>query len=156
MVFSDTDAWVVTHRGNTIFRLDLRRNRSTRLTTLDDPDAAAERLALLAGSLWVTGRGMQLVELDPGTGDVRRRLEIGGTGIDVVAASGALWIPVRTDAVDRTGFPTMAAVRRVEPGGSATTAASAMGRVDVNGLAARRGAVWLADNTNGFLYRLPT
>jgi hypothetical protein len=30
----------------------------------------------------------------------------------------------------------------------------AEGRVDVHGLAAGDGSIWLADNTNGFLYRL--
>ena len=54
---------------------------------------------------------------------------------------GALWVPVRTAAVDRTGFPTMTAVRRVTTRGEVTTAATARGRVDVHGLAAgaRRG-----------------
>ena len=37
-----------------------------------------------------------------------------------------------------------------------TTAATATGRVDVHGLAAGKGAIWLADNTHGVLYRIPT
>ena len=156
MVFSGSRAWVVTHRDNTIYGIDLGRNRAQRLATIEDANAAAERFALLAGSLWVTGRGVQLVELDPATGEVRRTLGIGGTGIDVVAAGGALWIPVRTAAVDRSGFPTMTAVQRVQPDGAVTTVASAVGRVDLHGLAAGLGAVWLSDNTNGVLYRLPT
>jgi len=82
-------------------------------------------------------------------------VDIHGTGIDVVAAANALWVPVRTDTVDQTGFPTMTAVRRVTTNGEVTTVATARGRVDVHGLAAGVGAVWLADNTGGFLYRLP-
>jgi hypothetical protein len=58
--------------------------------------------------------------------------------------------------VDRTGFPTMTAVRRVTPAGAVTTVASARGRVDVHGLAGGLGSVWLADNTSGVVYRLPT
>ena len=81
-------------------------------------------------------------------------MDIRGTGIDVVAAAGALWIPVRTAEVDRTGFPTLAAVRRVTPAGVVTTVATARGRVDAHGLAAGAGAIWVADNTAGFLYRL--
>jgi hypothetical protein len=48
----------------------------------------------------------------------------------------------------------MTAPRRVTAAGKVSTAATAQGRVDVHGLAAADGAVWLADNTNGFLYRL--
>jgi hypothetical protein len=59
-----------------------------------------------------------MIEADPGTGAVRRTVDLDGTGIDVVAAAGALWVPVRTAAVDRTGFPTMTAVRRVTADGT--------------------------------------
>jgi hypothetical protein len=111
-------------------------------------------MALLAGSLWITGRGVSLLEVDPDTGATRRSIDVDGTGIDIVAAGGSLWIPVRTAEVDRTGFPTMTAVRRITTGGAVTTAATARGRVDVHGLAAADGALWLADTTNGFLYRL--
>jgi hypothetical protein len=50
----------------------------------------------------------------------------------------------------------MTAVRRVTADGTVSTVATARGRVDVHGLAAGLGSVWLADNTSGFLYRLPT
>jgi hypothetical protein len=156
MAFAGTQAWVVTHRDNTIFHIDLATNAATRLATLGGGNVAVERLALLSGSLWATGRGAPLFELDAATGATRRSVDIGGTGIDVVATAGALWVPVRTEAVDRTGFPTMTAVRRVNPDGTVTTVAKARGRVDVHGLAAGLGAVWLADNTNGVVYRLPT
>jgi hypothetical protein len=125
-----------------------------RLATVADGDAAAERIALLDGRLWITGRGVGLLDVDPGTGATRRSIDVGGTGIDIVAAAGYLWIPVRTAEVDRTGFPTMTAVRRVTAAGKVSTVATAQGRVDVHGLAAVDGAIWLADNTNGLLYRV--
>ena len=156
MVFRGSQAWVVTHRDNTIFRIDATTNAPTRLGIVGGSNAAAERLALLGDALWITGRGVSLVEMDPATGAVRRTVDVGGTGIDVVAAAGALWVPVRTAAVDRTGFPTMTAVRRVAADGSAKTVATARGRVDVHGFAAGLGSVWIADNTSGFLYRLAT
>jgi hypothetical protein len=154
MVFRGSQAWVVTHRDNTIFRIDTTTNAATRLGKVEGNDAAAERLALLGDGLWITGRGMSLVKMDPSTGAILRTLDIGGTGIDVIAAAGALWIPVRTAAVDRTGFPTMTAVRRVAADGSVRTVATARGRVDVHGVAAGPGSVWIADNTSGQLYRL--
>ena len=64
--------------------------------------------------------------------------------------------PVRTLAVDRTGFPTMTALRRVTtsrrrhdappPRAAASTSTASP---------PASGAVWLADNTQGVLYRVP-
>ena len=155
MVFRGTQAWVITHRDNTVFRIDMASNVATRLGRVGDGTAAAaERLALLGDGLWITGRGVSLVEMDPASGAIRRTVDIGGTGIDVVSAAGALWVPVRTPAVDRAGLPTMTALRRLTADGSVRTVATARGRVDVHGLAAGLGSVWIADNTSGMLYRL--
>ena len=82
-----------------------RRNAATRLATVGGDDAAAERIALLGGSLWITGRGVPLLEVDPETGATRRSIDIGGTGIDVVAAAGSLWIPARTARRRPHGLP---------------------------------------------------
>jgi len=154
MVFAGARAWVLTHRDSTLYRIDTRANTARRLATVAGGNAAAERIALLDGRLWITGRGVGLLDVDPGTGATRRSIDVGGTGIDIVAAAGYLWIPVRTPEVDRTGFPTMTAVRRVTAAGKVSTVATAQGRVDVHGLAAVDGAIWLADNTNGLLYRV--
>jgi streptogramin lyase len=154
MVFRGTQGWVITHRDNTVFRIDAASNEATRLGTVGGSNAAAERLAFLGDGLWITGRGVSLVEADPASGAIRRTIDIGGTGIDVVSAAGALWVPVRTAAVDRTGLPTMAALRRVTADGKVTTVATARGRVDVHGLAAGLGSIWIADTTGGELYRL--
>jgi DNA-binding beta-propeller fold protein YncE len=156
MVFAPGRAWVVNHRDNSLSRIDLASNRASRLATVGGANAVAERLTLLGGSLWVTGRGVPLLQVDPETGATLRTIQIDGTGIDVVAAAGSLWVPVRTAAVDATGFPTMTALRRVTTTGTVTTVATARGRVDVHGLAAGRGAVWLSDTRDGFLYRIPT
>jgi streptogramin lyase len=152
IAFSARTAFVIDHRDRTLFAVDLGSNRPRRLATLGGD--APERLTLLAGSLWVTGRGTPLLQVDPATGATRRTIDIHGTGIDVVASGGALWIPVRSAAVDPTGFPTMTALRRITVAGKVTTPATAQGRVDVHGLAASSTAVWLADNTAGFLYRV--
>jgi sugar lactone lactonase YvrE len=152
IAFAGGRALVVDHRDKTLFAVDLSSNRSTKLATLAGD--APERLAVLAGSLWVTGRGTQLFQVDPATGKTRRTIDIRGTGIDVVVAAGALWIPVRSAIVDPTGLPTMSALRRVSSAGRVTTPATASGRVDVHGLAAAPGAVWIADTTAGALYRI--
>ena len=50
----------------------------------------------------------------------------------------------------------MDALKRVSAAsGAVSVVVAADGRVDVHGLVAANGALWLADNTNGFLYRFP-
>jgi hypothetical protein len=66
-----------------------------------------------------------------------------------------LWVPARSAKVDSTGFPTMEALRRISAStGKVTTVATAGGRLDVNGIDARDGFVWLSDNREGVLYRV--
>jgi len=153
MVFSASSAWAINHRDRSLVRVDLATNAVTRVATI--PGDAPERMALLAGSLWITGRGTDLLEVDPATGDVRSTVEIGASGIDVVASGSALWVPTRSAAVDPTGFPTMLALRKVTAAtGAVATRATSVGRIDVHGLQYGAGGVWLADNRAGTLFRL--
>jgi streptogramin lyase len=154
LVFSGTSAWVINHRDRGLVAIDTSTNRARRLATV--PGDAPERIARAAGSLWVTGRGTDLLRLDPSTGAVRATIEIGAGGIDVVAASGSLWVPARAAAADRRGFPTMTALRRVDPGDNAiSTPARARVRIDVHGLVPHGRGVAIADNTGGMLYLVP-
>jgi streptogramin lyase len=153
MVFSETTAWVINHRDRALDRIDLATNKAARVATI--PGDAPERMARLAGSLWITGRGTDLLRVDPQTGAVNATIDVGASGIDVVGAAGTLWVPSRSASVDATGFPTMEALRRVSAStGVVTTVARASGRLDVHGLQARNGFVWLADNRAGMLYRV--
>jgi DNA-binding beta-propeller fold protein YncE len=157
MAFDGGTAWVVNHRDTTIDRIDLATNKSSPLTTLGGAnERAPERMTFARGSLWVTGRGTDLLKVNPATGAVEQTIEIGASGIDLVAAGDDLWIPTRSDAVDPTGFPTMEALRRVSASsGAVTTVSRPTARLDVHGLAAAGGAVWIADNRKGRLYRVP-
>jgi hypothetical protein len=155
MAFSSTTAWVVDHRDRTLFRIDLATGAASRLATI--PGDAPERMVRLGGSLWITGRGTDLLDVDAQTGEVKATVEIGTGGIDVAASRDALWVPSRSAAVDSTGFPTMESLRRVSASTrKVTTAATAGGRLDVHGLQARGGYLWIADNRAGFVYRLRT
>jgi streptogramin lyase len=152
LVFDGATVWVVNHRDRGLVRVDTTTRAATRLATL--PGDAPERMALAGGSLWITGRGTGLFRVDPTTGAVLETIDVDASGIDVVAAGDSVWIPTRSNAVDPSGLPTLARLVRVS-GGSSATVATPAGRVDVNGLAAGGGSVWLADNTNGVLYRVP-
>ena len=154
LVFRGERVWVINHRDRGLVLIDAATNRPRRLTTV--PGDAPERMAWAAGSLWVTGRGTDLLRLDPETGAVQATIEIGVGGIDVVAAAGALWVPARAAAADRRGFPTMTWLRRVDPAtGKVTTPLRTSRRIDVHGLVPYRRGVLFADNTGGFLYAVP-
>jgi streptogramin lyase len=154
IAFAGGTAWVVNHRDTTITRIDLATNKSTRLVRLGG-DGAPERMIWLRGSLWITGRGTDLLQVNPADGSVRRTIEIGGSGIDLVADGDHVWVPTRSAEVDPSGFPTMDALKRVSvSSGAVSTVVRSSGRLDVHGLAVAGGAVWIADNRAGMLYRV--
>jgi YVTN family beta-propeller protein len=154
IAFDPATAWVINHRETTIHRIDLATNRSTLLTRLGGE--APERIVWFHDRLWVTGRGTDLLTVNPAGGKVERTIEIGASGIDLVAAGDDIWIPTRSAATDPSGFPTMDALKRVSvSSGSVVTVAEPTIRLDVHGLRAANGAIWLADNRSGYLYRVP-
>lgn len=153
LVFDGLVGWAVNHRDRRLVRFDAQTGAARTLTVL--PGDTPERMAAANGSLWITGRGTDLLRVDPATRAVTATVEIGAGGIDVIEHAGSLWVPVRPDDPARSGFPVLAALKRIEAAtGAATTVASATGPLDVHGLASDGTAVWLADNTNGALYRI--
>ena len=153
MAFNGSTAWVINHRDRVLSRINLGTNTSAQLAVIAGD--APERMVWARGRLWITGRGTDLLEVDPANGTVTRTIEIGASGIDVVADGDNLWVPTRSAAVDQSGFPTLDALQRVSIAtGTVSTVVRATGRVDVHGLVARDGFAWIADNTNGKLYRV--
>ena len=153
MAFDGDTGWVLSHRETTLSRIDLTTNRSTPLARLghDTP----ERMVWARGSLWITGRGTDLLKVDPADGSIDQTIEIGASGIDLALDGDKLWIPTRSEAVDQSGFPTMAALKRVSiSSGILSTVGEPTRPIDVHGLAIAAGAVWIADNRRGYLYRV--
>lgn len=154
LVFRGQRVWVINHRDRGLVLIDAATNEPRRLTTVGGP--VPERVAWASGSLWVTGRGTDLLRLDPETGAVKATIEVGVGGIDVVAAAGALWVPVRNPVADPRGFPTMTWLRRVDAAtGKVTTPMRTSRHIDVHGLVPYKRGVLFADNTGGFLYAVP-
>ncbi len=153
MAFSGSAAWVINHRDRKLFKIDLATNTPSLVAVI--PGDAPERMVMVTGDLWITGRGTDLLQVDPSTGAVKATVEIGAGGIDVAATGGTLWVPVRSAVVDPTGLPTMQALRRVTAAtGRVQTVTRAAGRVDVHGIGTQGRYVWLADNRAGVLYRI--
>ena len=98
--------------------------RATRVVAGDAP----ERMVWAKGRLWITGRGTDLLKVDPANGSVEGTIEIGASGIDVVADGDNLWVPTRSAAVDQSGLPTLDALQRVSiASGSVSTVVRATG-----------------------------
>jgi hypothetical protein len=153
MAFGGGNAWVINHRDRTLTRIDLATNRPRQLG--DVGGEAPERMVSVRGSLWITGRGTKLLQVDGSDGSVKRTVDIGVSGIDIAAAGDDLWVPTRSAAIDPRGFPRMNALERISAvTGAVTVVARTSGRVDVHGLVADRSGVWIADNTKGRLYRV--
>jgi hypothetical protein len=148
-----TSVWVVNHRDATLDRVDLATNAVTRLGRL--PGEAPERMALLAGSLWITGRGTDLLRVDPATGAVRATVEIGAGGVDVAGAGGRVWVAAASPADDFSGLPVLEHLYAVDPATtSITRTLTPTGRLTVDGVATDGAALWIADVVDGRLYRL--
>ncbi len=145
--------WIVNHRDGTLQRIDPATNVATALGRL--PGDAPERMTYAEGSLWVTGRGTDLLRVDPNTGAVQATIDVGAGAIDVAAAAHSIWVAVPTDEADRQGNPFLDRLLRVDP---ATTAVVETLRptapIVVNGLASTGDALWIADTAGGRLYRV--
>jgi streptogramin lyase len=145
--------WIVNHRDATLARIDAATNASTSLGRL--PGEAPERMALAAGSLWITGRGTDLLRVDPNTGAVQATIEIGAGGTDVKAAGGSIWVTAPTAADDLQGLPYLERLLRIDPSTNAIVETiRPTGRVVVTGTAVTGSTLWLADHERGRLYRV--
>jgi sugar lactone lactonase YvrE len=106
-------------------------------------------------SLWVTGRGTDLLRVDPSTGAVQATIEIGAGGIDVRAAAHSIWVAAPTDDEDRRGNPFLDRLLRIDPATNAIMeTVRPTGRVVVNGTTSTGDAFWIADTAVGRLYRV--
>jgi hypothetical protein len=156
-VFDGTYVWILNHRENSLDRIDPATNGVVRMASGLGPadTSAAERIASFAGSLWVTGRGLDLLRISPVTGAVLGRTEIGPAGVDVRSDEANLWLAAYEQAAEARGDPVAGAVLRIAADGSVLTSVVPTKRLFANGLAAAGGQLWLLDSVAGLLLRLP-
>jgi streptogramin lyase len=157
LAFDGAYLWLVSHRENSLDRIDPATNVVTRVATaLSPPEtSAAERVAALGGSLWITGRGLDLLRRSP-SGAPLGSVEVGPAAMDVVSDGSSLWTAPFTAAAARRGDPVAGELLRVDTSGQVTARIAATRRLFVNGLAAEEGALWVYDGVAGVLVRLPT
>jgi YVTN family beta-propeller protein len=155
--FDGRFVWVLNHRENSLDRIDPATNAVQRMAGSLGPadNAAAERIAVLGGVLWVTGRGLDLLRVSPETGAVLGRTEIGPAGIDVRVDGDAIWVAAYSEAAEPRGDPEAGAVLRVAPSGEVDERHEPTASLFANGFAAADGKVWILDSVHGLLLRLP-
>lgn len=145
--------WILNHRDGTLQRIDPATNAITTLSRL--PGDAPERMVYAEGSLWVTGRGTDLLRVNPDTGAVQTIFEIGAGGIDVRAAAHSIWLAAATDDEDRRGNPVLDRLLRIDPlTNTVVETQRPSGRLVVNGAVSTGNSLWIADTAGGRLYRI--
>jgi streptogramin lyase len=149
--------WIVSHRDNALTRVDVGSGVSTTVATGIAPidTAAAERIAFAGGSLWITGRGLDLLRVDPASGTVTGTTDIGPAGIDVLALGSRLVVSAATSRGARRGDPILGALLTVDARTgqvSSTTPASAS--MFTNGIVVRGDTAWTGDIVHGVVTRV--
>ena len=145
--------WILNHRDGTLQRIDASANTATTLSRL--PGDAPERMTYAEGSLWVTGRGTDLLRVNPDTGAVQSTFELGAGGLDVRAAAHSIWVAAASEDEDRRGNPVLDRLLRIDPLRNAVTeTVRPSARVVVTGTASTGNALWIADTQAGRLYRI--
>jgi len=114
-----------------------------------------ERVAAFGGSLWITGRGLDLLRRSP-SGAPLGTVEVGPAAMDVAASGTSLWTAAFTSSAARRGDPVAGELVRVDASGQVVARVAATRRLFVNGLAAGDDALWVYDGVAGLLVRLPT
>jgi streptogramin lyase len=156
-VFDGTYVWMLNHRENSLDRIDPATNTVVRMANGLSPAAnsAAERIASFGGSLWVTGRGLDLLRVSPATGAVLGTTEIGPAGVDVRTDGANLWVVAYEQAAEVRGDPVAGAVLKIAADGSVDSSVAPTKRLFANGVIAADGRLWVLDSVAGLLLRLP-
>jgi len=146
--------WVLSHRDGALVRFDGARSNPLRRQDADE-QRTPERMTRAGDSLWITGRGLDLLRVDPATGALRGTTEIGAAGIDVVAVGSRLAVIAATAAGARRGDPIVAAVSWVDPATGAVVGTNeATAATSLTGVAVSGGKLVVLDGLHGRLLTL--
>ena len=150
--------FAVSHRDNAITRVDLATGRASTLTAaIADTATSSTEVAVFArGSLWITGRGLDLLRVSRQTGKVATTIEIGPAGFGLAVSRGRLIVASYTAAGARRGDPIVGRFSTVDPATNRLVASTtATQTAYLSGYAIVAGALFAADTVQGRLVRLP-
>lgn len=149
--------FVTCHRDNVLTRIDLATSRSATLVRGLTPTerTAAERIAFADGSLWITGRGLDLLRVSPRTGAIEATIDVGPAAFEVVRAGAKVVVAAYTQRGAARGDPVVGALDVVDPKTNRIEASKPATRTSyLSGLTVRNGTAWAADTVLGRLTRV--
>ena len=109
--------YAVSHRDNAITRVTISTGRAATLARdlADTSTSATEEVAYTAGSLWITGRGLDLLRVSTKTGRLQATVEIGPAGLNVMTAAKRLLVAAYSARGARRGDPIVGSFLTVDP-----------------------------------------
>ena len=150
------NVYAISHRDNAITRVRLSTGRSRRVAAgiVDVARGSTEAAAFSNGSLWITGRGLDLLRVNPATGKVQTVTDIGPAGFDVAVGGGKLVVAGYSKAGARRGDPIVGSFSTVDPRSAKVVATlSATGLAYLSGLAVSGSTIYAADTVQGRFVR---
>ena len=151
------NVYAVSHRDNAITRVGVATGRSQHVAAgiVDVAKGSTEAAAFLNGSLWITGRGLDLLRVNPANGKIRTVTEIGPAGVNVATSGGRILVAGYSDTGARRGDPIVSRFGVVDPRSSKVVATvTATRTVYLSGLSLLGGTIYAADTVQGRLVRL--
>ena len=139
------ELWAAQVEGDKLFRVDTATGQFQAFTV------GGALVAVLShdDSIWVTdSRNNQVIRVDPNTGQVTRRIDVGTKPWGLAAGGGAIWVVNRGNATDR-----VSTVSRVDPNTNRVTKTITVG-AGADGVAWMDGALWVASETAGEVTRI--
>jgi sugar lactone lactonase YvrE len=122
----------------------------------DTAQSATEVAVFASGSLWITGRGLDLLRVNRRTGRIERTVETGPAGLNLAVSRGHLLVASYTKAGARRGDPIVGRLIALDPSSGQTIASNAATiTIYLSGFAVVGRTMFVADTVTGRLMRLP-
>jgi hypothetical protein len=150
------NVYAISHRDNAITRVSLSTGRPRRVAAgiVDVARGSTEAVAFSHGSLWLTGRGLDLLRVSPATGKVQTVTDIGPAAFDVAVSGDRLVVAVYSKAGARRGDPIVGSFSTVDPGSARVVATlGATSLAYLSGLVVAGRTIFAADTVQGRLVR---
>ena len=103
----------------------------------------------------MTGRGLDLLRVNPGTGAIEATIDVGPAGFEVLRTGAKLVVAAYTPRGATRGDPVVGALDIVDPKTNRIEASKPATRTSyLSGLTVRNGTAWAADTVLGRLTRV--
>ena len=148
---SGDSLWLTDARRNDLVRVDVAYERiADRLSLRGDPRLTRPGVTVGGGGVWATDGSSGLLELDPGSGEVRRRIDVGRALDHLAVGEGAVWAISRASArvfeIDTADGTIRAGIPIAARSGGATPVPME--------IAVGEGAVWVLNGNTPSLTRI--